>query len=198
MDLKIVFLINEFKSIIKDLNNGILKKYLLFGKTKLLRGLINESHFCAILVRIILIGGILAVILAGAFWGALVGGTLGGVMGGITSVINGGSFLEGFADGALSGAVTGAITGAACAGIGLAGQAFGNTLNAISKARACATKFGKVIKVTSQVTRVISLGMDGFDLIAMGIGLFDPNHAFVQFNQKLHSSQQHIMFSKLE
>lgn len=79
----------------------------------------------------VLTGGALAVILAGAFWGALIGGALGGIMGGITSVMGGGSFLEGFADGALSGTVTGAITGAACAGIGLAGQAFGIVSNGI-------------------------------------------------------------------
>ncbi len=142
----------------------------------------------------VLTGGTLAVILAGAFWGALAGGLIGGVMGGITSVLNGGSFLEGFADGALSGAVTGAITGAVCAGIGVAGQAFGNTLNAISKVGACATKFRKVIKVTSQVTKVISLGMDGFDMMAMGIGFFDPDNPLVQINQKLHSSAAYNLF----
>ena len=30
--------------------------------------------------------------------------------------------------------------------------------------------------------------MDGFDILAMGIGLFDPNNPLVQINQKLHSS----------
>ena len=136
----------------------------------------------------VLTGGALAVILAGAFWGALIGGALGGIMGGITSALSGGSFLEGLADGMLSGTVTGAITGAACAGIGLAGQAFGNALNATSKIGACATKLGEAVRVTSQVTRVISLGMDGFDMVAMGIGLFDPKNPLVQINQKLHSS----------
>ena len=129
----------------------------------------------------VLTGGTLAVILAGAFWGALIGGALGGIMGGVTSVINGGSFLEGFADGLLSGTVSGAITGAACAGIGLAGQAFG-------KGVSCLSRLGSVLKTTSQVTRVVSLGMDGFDMLAMGIGLFDPNNPLVQINQKLHSS----------
>ena len=135
----------------------------------------------------VLTGGVLAVILAGAFWGALIGGVLGGIMGGITSVMSGGSFLEGFADGALSGAVTGAITGAACTGIGLAGQAFGKGIS-------CVSKLGKAIKVTSKVTRVISLGMDGFDMIAMGIGLFDPENPLVQLNQKLHSSVVYNVF----
>lgn len=129
----------------------------------------------------VLTGGVLATILAGAFWGALIGGALGGVMGGITSVISGGSFLEGFANGALTGAITGAITGAACTGIGLVGQAFGTGIK-------CIDTIGKIVKVTSQVTRVISFGMDGFDIVAMGLGLFDPNNPLVKLNQKLHSS----------
>ena len=129
----------------------------------------------------VLTGGALAVILAGAFWGALIGGALGGIMGGITSVINGGSFLEGFADGALSGAVSGAITGAACAGIGLAGQVLG-------KGVSCLSNLGKAIKVTSKVTKVISLGMDGFDMAAMAVGFFDPDNPLVQLNENLHSS----------
>ena len=52
----------------------------------------------------------------------------------------------------------------------------------------CLSKLGKAIKVTSQVTRVISLRMDGFDMIAMGIGFFNPENPFVKINQKLHSS----------
>ena len=135
----------------------------------------------------ILTGGILAAILAGAFWGALAGGLIGGVMGGVTSVINGGSFLEGLADGALSGAVTGAITGAACAGIGVAGQAFGKGIE-------CVSGLGRTVKATSQVTKVLSLGMDGFDMAAMGIGFFDPDNPLVQINQKLHSSVAYNVF----
>lgn len=125
--------------------------------------------------------GTLAVILAGAFWGALIGGVLGGVMGGITSAISGGSFLEGFADGLLSGTITGAITGAATAGLGVAGQAVGKGIS-------CMSKLGKAIKITSKVTAVLSAGMDGFDMLAMGIGLFNPDSALVKLNQKLHSS----------
>lgn len=128
----------------------------------------------------VLTGGALAVILAGAFWGALSGGLIGGIIGGITSAINGGSFLDGFADGLLSGVMTGAVTGAAFTGIGVAGQAFG-------KGVSCLSKLGQTIKITSKVTKVISFGMDGFDLLAMGIGFFDPNNPLVQINQKLHS-----------
>ncbi len=32
------------------------------------------------------------------------------------------------------------------------------------------------------------MGMDGFDMVSMGVGLFDPENPLVQFNQKLHSS----------
>lgn len=126
-------------------------------------------------------GGTLGVIIAGAFWGALIGGAMGGIMGGITSAINGGSFLEGFADGLLSGTVSGAITGAACAALGLAGQAVGNGIK-------CMSNLGKAIKVTSKVTSVLSGIMDGFDTVAMAIGLFNPDSAIVKLNQKLHSS----------
>jgi len=31
-------------------------------------------------------------------------------------------------------------------------------------------------------------GMDGFDMLAMGISLFDPSNALVEFNRKLHSN----------
>lgn len=130
----------------------------------------------------VLTGGALAVILAGAFWGALIAGVMGGIIGGITSAMGGGSFLEGFADGLLSGTVSGAISGAACAALGVVGQAVGKGIQ-------CMSKLGQAIKLTSKVTQVISLGMDGFDLLAMGIGLFDPDNAIVKLNTKLHSSK---------
>jgi len=117
-----------------------------------------------------LTGGVLGVILAGA--GALAGGLIGGAVGGIAAAINGGSFLEGFADGTLSGAVSGAVTGAACAGLGALGAAAGK----------------KAINVTSKVTAALSFGMDGFDMLAMGVSLFDPSNALVEFNRKLHSN----------
>lgn len=135
----------------------------------------------------VLTGGLLAVILAGAFWGALIGGLVGGLMGGIMSAINGGSFLEGFADGLLSGTISGAITGAACAGLGAAGQALGKVVQ-------CGTKLAKAIQITSRVTAVLSLGMDGFDMLALGIGLFDPNNPLVKLNQKLHESALYNVF----
>ncbi|WP_003514063.1 HINT domain-containing protein [Acetivibrio thermocellus] len=92
-----------------------------------------------------------------------------------------GSFLEGFADGALSGAVSGAITGAACAGLGALGALAGKSIQ-------CMSTVGKAINVTSKVTAALSFGMDGFDMLAMGVSLFDPSNALVEFNRKLHSS----------
>ena len=128
-----------------------------------------------------LTGGVLGVILAGAFWGALAGGLIGGAVGGIAAAINGGSFLEGFADGTLSGAVSGAVTGAACAGLGALGALAGKSIQ-------CMSTVGKAINVTSKVTAALSFGMDGFDMLAMGISLFDPSNALVEFNRKLHSN----------
>ncbi|WP_369011736.1 HINT domain-containing protein [Acetivibrio thermocellus] len=128
-----------------------------------------------------LTGGVLGVILAGAFWGALAGGLIGGAVGGIAAAINGGSFLEGFADGTLSGAVSGAVTGAACAGLGALGAAAGKGIQ-------CMSTVGKAINVTSKVTAALSFGMDGFDMLAMGVSLFDPSNALVEFNRKLHSN----------
>jgi len=97
----------------------------------------------------------------------------------IAAVINGGSFLEGFADGALSGAISGAVTGAACAGLGALGALAGKSIQ-------CMSTVGKAINVTSKVTAALSFGMDGFDMLAMGISLFDPSNALVEFNRKLH------------
>ena len=138
-------------------------------------------------VAMVLSGGTLAIILAGAFWGALAGGLIGGIMGGITSMMNGGSFLEGFADGLLSGTITGAVTGAVCAGLGVAGQALGSVVK-------CTSNLGKAIKVISKVSSVLALGMDAFDILAMGIGFFDPNNPLVQLNQRLHESTAYNLF----
>lgn len=134
-------------------------------------------------VASVLTGGALAVILAGAFWGALIGGLAGGVIGGITSALTGGSFLDGFADGLLSGTISGAISGALTGG----GQVLGKMVE-------CVSKLGKVLKATSVVTNVLSTGMDGFDMLAMGIGLFDPNNALVKLNAKFHESAAYNIF----
>ena len=38
------------------------------------------------------------------------------------------------------------------------------------------------------------MGMDGFDMVSMGVGLFDLENPLVQFNQKLHSSVVYNVF----
>ena len=95
--------------------------------------------------------------------------------------MSGGAFLDGFADGALGGAVTGAIAGAAFAGIGALGAVAGKSIQ-------CLSTLGKAITVTSKVTMAISLGMDGLDILSMGIGLFDLSNPLVEFNRQLHSN----------
>ena len=128
-----------------------------------------------------LTGGLLGVILAGAFWGALSGGLIGGVIGGISAMAGGGSFLDGFADAALSGTLTGAATGAAFAGLGAAGAIFGKGIK-------CMSHLGKAIKATAKVTKILSLGFDGYDTMAMCVGFFDPSNPLVQLNNQMHAS----------
>ena len=103
--------------------------------------------------------GIGGPLLVGACWGAITGAVIGGVAGGLESMCQGGSFLDGFENGAFSGAVGGAIGGAAFAGLGAAGAALGKGIS-------CASKLGAIIKGTAAVSKVLSLGMAGFDLIS--------------------------------
>lgn len=145
-------------------------------------------------IATLMTGGVLSLILAGAFWGALSGTLIGGIAGGVTSMANGGSFLEGFADGALSGAVSGAITGAVFAGLGVGGSALGTYLGGSCKYIESADKILKVLQCTSKVTKVLSIGMDGFDTIALVAGIFNPNSLIVQLNEKLHSSKLYNAF----
>jgi len=73
------------------------------------------------------------------------------------------------------------VTGAACAGLGALGALAGKSIQ-------CMSTVGKAINVTSKVMAALSFGMDGFDMLAMGVSLFDPSNALVEFNRKLHSS----------
>ncbi|CDG36446.1 Hedgehog/intein hint domain protein [Acetivibrio thermocellus BC1] len=73
------------------------------------------------------------------------------------------------------------MTGAACAGLGALGALAGKSIQ-------CMSTVGKAINVTSKVMAALSFGMDGFDMLAMGVSLFDPSNALVEFNRKLHSS----------
>ena len=125
--------------------------------------------------------GLGAAIIAGACWGAITGAVIGGVAGGLESMSQGGSFLDGFEDGAFSGAVGGAIGGAAFAGLGVAGSTLGKGIS-------CVSKLGKVIKGTAAVSKVLSLGMAGFDMISLAdMAIDNKNNPIADLNKKLHS-----------
>ncbi|MCR5599336.1 MAG: HINT domain-containing protein [Ruminococcus sp.] len=143
-----------------------------------------KDHWKLIVTVVICIAAIALIctgvggILGAAALGALMGALSGGLIGGITSVLSGGSFLEGFENGAFEGAITGAIMG----GLGGAGALFGKTVS-------CASKLGKAIKMTAKITNGISTVMGGFDTLAMGLGMIDPNNPITALNNKLHSSK---------
>ena len=92
-------------------------------------------------------------------------------------------FWEGVENGAFSGAITGAVFG----GIGGAGALFGKTLT-------CGTKIANFISTTAKVSGGISLGMDGFDVVALGMGMIDPENPLTALNDKLHSSNLYNAF----
>ena len=132
--------------------------------------------------------GIGGPLLVGACWGAITGAVIGGVAGGLESMSQGGSFLDGFENGAFSGTVGGAIGGAAFAGLGAAGAALGNGIK-------CASTLGKVIKGTAAVSKVISIGMAGFDTLALADMAFDnKNNPIADLNKKLHSNKAYNIF----
>ena len=136
-------------------------------------------------VAVLLIPGV-GPIIAGACWGAILGACIGGVSGGLESIANGGSFLEGFEDGALSGAISGAIGGAAFAGLGQLGAVAGKGIK-------CMSGFGKFIKGTASVTKVMSTAMGGFDTIALVDKAFG-NGDIATLNAKLHESKAYNIF----
>ena len=136
-------------------------------------------------VAVLLIPGV-GPIIAGACWGAILGACIGGVSGGLESVANGGSFLEGFEDGALSGAISGAIGGAAFAGLGQLGAVAGKGIK-------CMSGFGKFIKGTASVTKVMSTAMGGFDTVALVDKAFG-NGDIATLNAKLHESKAYNIF----
>ena len=104
----------------------------------------------------------------------------------LESIANGGSFLEGFEDGALSGAISGAIGGAAFAGLGQLGAVAGKGIK-------CMSGFGKFIKGTAAVTKVMSTAMGGFDTIALVDKAFG-NGDIAALNAKLHESKAYNIF----
>ncbi|MCR5085984.1 MAG: HINT domain-containing protein, partial [Lachnospiraceae bacterium] len=148
----------------------------------------------AIAIAVLFIPGI-GPIISGACWGAIFGALLGGLSGGIESVANGGSFLKGFEDGAFSGAISGAIMGGAMAGLGVLGQVAGKGMNAAFKGMACLSKFGRAIKTTAVVTKVMSYSMMGFDLLALGDKAFGfAGGKIAALNTELHKSKAYNYF----
>ena len=91
-----------------------------------------------------------------------------------------------FEEGAFSGAISGAITGAACAGLGALGGAAGNFVR-------CGTALGKAVKGTAAVTKVLSIGMGGFDTLAMADRYFGSGN-IAALNSKLHESKAYNIF----
>jgi len=128
-------------------------------------------------------GGILAPLLLGIAKGLISGVLVGSILGGITSLSAGGSFWEGIE----SGAFTGALAGASFGALGGAGVMFGSMLGASGGALSA-------IRTTMQVSGVLSIGMTGFDLLAWGIGLFNPLSTIVILNQRLHSNTAYNAF----
>ena len=148
-----------------------------------------KEHWKLIVTVVICIAAIALIctgvggILGAAAIGALIGAGTGGLIGGLSSVASGGSFLDGFEDGAFLGAITGAIFG----GIGGAGALFGKTIT-------CGTKIANFISTTAKVSGGASLVMDGFDVLALGAGMIDPDNSFTTLNNKLHSSKLYNAF----
>ena len=138
----------------------------------------------AAIVLIVVTGGLvlgpILTILVEAAKGLIAGAIIGGIIGGLSSVAAGGSFFEGFEEGAFSGACIGALFG----GIGGIGQVIGKSCKVLEHLG----KIAKIIPTVSKISGGISLGMAGFDLLSLGVSLFDPKSPLVQFNKKLHSS----------
>lgn len=150
-----------------------------------------KDHWKLIVTVVICIAAIALIctgvggILGAAAIGALMGAGSGGLIGGISSVLSGGSFLDGFEEGAFSGAISGAIMG----GIGGAGALFGKTLT-------CGTKIANFINTTAKVSGGISTVMGGFDTLAMGMGMIDPDNPLTALNNKLHQSKLYNGFQE--
>lgn len=156
-----------------------------------------KEHWKLIVTVIIVIAAVVVIvffpaaapILLLAAKGAIIGAVSGGLLGGLTSLVSGGSFWEGFEDGAFSGALSGAIFG----GLGGAGQMFGGSCK-VMQALGGVDKVYKVISCTAKISGGLTAVMGAFDMLAFGIGMFDPANPLVVFNQKLHSSKLYNIF----
>ena len=85
---------------------------------------------------------------------------------------------------AAKGLIAGALTGALFGGIGGGGQVLGKSCSVLKHLG----NMKKVIPTASKVFSGISLAMAGFDMLSLGVSLFDSKSPLVQFNKKLHES----------
>lgn len=143
-----------------------------------------------VVVAVILIctgaGGPLAAIVFEMCKGLIIGSILGGALGGLSNVAAGKSFLEGFESGALSGSLMGAFFGSLFG----AGKMLGSSARVLEFLGSVAD----VIPVVARISFGISMGMFSFDLLSLGISLFDRNNLLVQFNRELHSNTLYNVF----
>ncbi len=116
--------------------------------------------------------------------GIIKGFLTGAVIGGLSAWANGGSILEGAFKGAVSGGLIGGVFGA----VGFAGTALGEAYNIC--------KIATVVQNVAKASKVISFGMMGFDMSALGaqvltkLGFGNPFFdAIINFNTTCHQSK---------
>ena len=150
-----------------------------------------KEHWKLIVVIVLVIAAIVILVffpfaapfILKAAMAVIIGAVVGGLMGGATSVINGGSFWEGAEDGAFAGVMYGLLF----SGLGVLGSLFGEAFAGV-----CAVV--TVVKYTSIISGIISLGMAGFDLLAVAFGLIDPDNPLTALNFGLHQSTAYNTF----
>ena len=74
------------------------------------------------------------------------------------------------------------------------GGALGGVGGIAGKFITCGSKLGNAIQTTAKVSGTISDGMDGFDMLSMGLGMIDPNNPITELNSKLHQSDIYNSF----
>lgn len=119
--------------------------------------------------------------------GIIKGFLSGALMGGLAAWAGGGSFSD-ILQGAFSGAVTGGLLGGVFGAVGFAGSALGATHSIC--------KIAGLVQTVAKTSGMISLGMMGFDMAAMGaqvltrLGFGNPLFdAVINFNKTCHSSK---------
>ena len=119
--------------------------------------------------------------------GIIKGFLSGALMGGLAAWAGGGSFSD-ILQGAFSGAVTGGLLGGVFGAVGFAGSALGATHSIC--------KIAGLVQTVAKTSGIISLGMMGFDMAAMGaqvltrLGFGNPLFdAVINFNKTCHSSK---------